>query len=146
MARGAFFLVEASSNSATALRRRRDQDRHEQFLPDAGHTPVPSSRAVKPLDQSPVRGVVRRPMKPPSKFLATPASKRRNTKFNVTFGVSPAELAVAAQELAALSPGDATEVVWQLKGELRFRRTPEEPDRLAVQCSFDVAAIEQRRR
>ncbi len=85
-------------------------------------------------------------MKPPSKFLATPARKRRNTKFNVTFSVSPAELAAAAQELGTLSPGDATEVVWRLKGELRFRRTPEDPDRLAVQCLFDVAAIEQGKR
>lgn len=85
-------------------------------------------------------------MKPPSGFLATPARKRRNTKFNVTFSVSPAELAAAAQELAALSLDDATEVVWRLKGELRFRRSPEEPDRLAVQCSFDVAAIEERKR
>lgn len=85
-------------------------------------------------------------MKQPPKFLATPPSKRRNTKFNVTFSVSPAELAAAAQELAALSPDDATEVVWRLRGELRFRRAPEEPDRLAVQCSFDVAAIEEAKR
>lgn len=81
-------------------------------------------------------------MKPPPKFLATPARKRRNAKFNVTLSVSPAELAAAAEQLGTLAPDGATEVVWRLKAELRFRRTAEEPDRLAVQCSFDVAAIE----
>lgn len=85
-------------------------------------------------------------MKPPKGFLASPPSKRRSTKFNVSFSVSPAELAAAAQQLEVLAPDGATEVVWRLKGELRFRRTPEEPDRLAVQCSFDIAAIEAAKR
>lgn len=82
-------------------------------------------------------------MRPPKGYLANPPSKRRNAKFNMTFSVSPAELIAAAEQLGTLAPDGATEVVWKLKAELRFRRTPAEPDRLAVQCSFEVAAVEE---
>ena len=84
-------------------------------------------------------------MKKPAQFLAHPPNRRRATKFNVTVGVLPAELSAAAEELAQLAPDGTTEVVWKLRAELRFRRTPEEPDRLAVQCSFEVAAVEEKR-
>ena len=85
-------------------------------------------------------------MKKPPQFLASPPTKRRSTKFNVTVGITPAELAAAAEQLGTLAPDGASEVVWKLRAELRFRRTPEEPDKLAVQVSFEVAAVEESRK
>lgn len=81
-------------------------------------------------------------MKKPDGFLANPPNRRRSTSFNITVGVLPTEFAAAAEELATLAPDGSTEVTWRLKAELRFRRTPEEPDRLAVQVSFEIAAVE----
>lgn len=85
-------------------------------------------------------------MRPPKGFLASPPTKRRSTTFNVTVGVTPAELAAAAEQLGMLAPDGASEVTWRIKAELRFRRTPEEPDKLAVQVSFEVAAVEVSKR
>lgn len=83
-------------------------------------------------------------MKKPTGFLATPPEKRRNAKFNVTFSVHPDELAEAARQLGMLAP-DGSEVTWKLNAELRFRREGD-GERLAVQASFTVAAVEEGKR
>lgn len=83
-------------------------------------------------------------MKKPPQFLAHPPNRRRSTKFNVTASLDPAELSAAAEKLGVLAP-DGSEVVWRLRAELRFRRESD-GERIAVQVSCEVAAVEESKR
>ena len=84
-------------------------------------------------------------MRPPKGYLANPPSKRRNTQFNMTFSVSPVELAAAAAQLGTLAPdGERKEIVYRLRAELRIKRTSD-GENLNVQTSWTIAAVESSR-